>query len=186
VVFYSFNLPSSVDLGAPYGPSVIHMLQSPMRRTELQFSTCCSPRCTVRTFSSSHAAVIGVPYRPSVLHILQSSVHRTDLQFFTCCMSPMHRTELQFSTCCSPRCTVRTFSSSHAAVLGEPYGPSILHMLQSSVHRTDIQFFTCCRPHYTLLTDRNLGAFVNLRKEAISFVMSDRVQQLESHWKGFN
>jgi len=40
--------------------------------------------------------------------------------------------------------------------------------------------------HYTTLTDRILGAFVNLLKEIISFVMSDRVEQLESHWKEFN
>jgi hypothetical protein len=96
----------AADLGAPYGSSVLHMLQSSVHCMDHQFFTCCSPRCTVRTISSLHTAVLGALYGPSFLHMLQYSVHRTDHQFFTWC---------------SPRCTVRTISYLYAAVLGAPY-----------------------------------------------------------------
>jgi hypothetical protein len=39
---------------------------------------------------------------------------------------------------------------------------------------------------FTKLNDYFLGAFAKLRKATISFVMSVRMEQLESHWTDFN
>ena len=58
------------------------MLQASVYRTDLQFFTCCRPRCAVQIFSSSHAAGIGVPYGLPVLHVLQASVYRTVVNAF--------------------------------------------------------------------------------------------------------
>jgi hypothetical protein len=145
-VFYSLNLPSDAVLGAPYGPSVLHILHvsvhrtdlqfftccmSSVHRTDLQFFTCCSPRCNVQTFSSSHATVLGAPYEPLVFHMLHVLGAPYGTSVLHMLQSLMHRTDLQFFTCCSPRCTLRSFSISHAAVLGAPDGTSVLHTLQN-------------------------------------------------------
>ena len=53
----------------------------------------------------------------------------------------VHCTDVQFFTRCRPRCTVRTYNSSHVAGLGALYGRTILHTLPASVHCTGVNAF---------------------------------------------
>ena len=134
-----------------------HTLQASVHRTDLYIFTCCRPRYTVRTFTSSHAAGLGTTYGPSVFRRCRPryTVRTFSLQTLP---ASVHRTDLHVFRSFRPRYTVRSFTSSHAAGLGTTYGPSVfrccrprytvrtfsLQTLLASVHRTDLHFFTHC------------------------------------------
>ena len=97
----------------------------------------CRPRCTVRTFHSSHIAGLGALYGLFIRRISPASVHCTDFSFVA------YR---------RPRCTVRTFHSSHIAGLGALYGLFIRRISPASVHCTDSSVVAYRRPRCIVRT----------------------------------